>query len=149
MHNTPPIIIPIPHENRYVTVAYKKSTAREDTWSLVRELLTDHINAINKTPDNRNVRFNEKIKTFTYNNKDSDDELEMFTNEDFDTDTDNMTVKYDSDDQTRNILKQPKTNCKDETVRNTMTKPETKRKAINRNRNKILTRDSDTETDDD
>ncbi len=38
---TPPIVIPIPHENRYVTVAYKKSDARPGTWSPVREPLTE------------------------------------------------------------------------------------------------------------
>ncbi len=114
LHNTPPLLIPIPHENRYITVAYRKSATCEGTWSPVRELLADHINA-NKRTDTKNVRFNETIKTFTYGNKDSDDEFEMHADDDFETEMNMTTTKYDRDDATRTNTKYKTTYDRDET----------------------------------
>ncbi len=117
----------------------------EGTWLPFRELLKDHLNE-KKTTETKNVRFNETIKTFTYDNKDSNDEFEMHTNDDFDTEMDNMTVKNETNDGVCKITKYKHTYNRDDTLHDT-TKPETKRKAIHKHKNKILSVDSDIDDD--
>ncbi len=136
LSGTPPIVIPIPHENRYVTVAYKKSDARPGTWSPVREPLTDYIET-RKNTEHKNVKFNEKVKKFVYDNKESDDdELELHAKDELDWElkktiqgTNRKELTYDSD---RMHVDSNKT--------------ENKRKLI-KAKNKVLTRDSDTDSD--
>ncbi len=134
---TSPIVIPIPHENRYVTVAYKKSDARPGIWSPVREPLTEYIET-RKGTEQRNVRFNDKVKKFMYNNKESDDdELELHAKDELD---------WEMKKSTQGTNKKELTFDSDRMHVDSNNKTENKRKLI-KAKYKILTKDSDSDTD--
>ncbi len=74
-------------------VANRKSTAREGTWSPVRESLTDHLNTKTTAKDSKSVWFSENVKKFKYYNKDSEDELLLYATDVLEINTQKMTVR--------------------------------------------------------